>query len=87
MSHRIYIHYHLMSIPSNWVPHLQDDQIDEQFSSNVWCKFYWILKHSNMLVDLPQITTAVNTALLHLKNLEANPDQLYDSLSSQYTAV
>jgi hypothetical protein len=76
-----------MSIPSNWVPHLQDDQIDEQFSSNVWCKFYWILKHSNMLVDLPQITTAVNTALLHLKNLEANPDQLYDSLSSQYTAV
>jgi len=64
----------------------RDDQIDDQFSTNIWCKFYWILKHSNMVVDLPQITTAVNAALLHLKSLESKPAQYYDSLSHSYTA-
>lgn len=39
---------------------MQDDQIDLQFSSNIYCKFYWILKHSNMLVDPEAVSAAVH---------------------------
>ncbi len=64
---------------------MQDDQIDEQFSINIWCKFYWILKHSNLVIDLPQLTTAVNSALLHLRSLQSEPEQFFDSPSRTYT--
>ena len=55
---------------------MQDDEIDEQFSINVWCKFYWILKHSNMHLNLEQITAAVDSAVLNLESIRRDPQSL-----------
>lgn len=63
----------------------QDDQIDFQFSSNIWCKFYWILKHSNMVVDPSDLTVAVGAAVKHIKALKDGVYPMDAGLSHRFT--
>ena len=64
--------------------HVQDNDIDFQFSSNIWCKFYWILKHSNMVVHPAHISAAVKTALRHMNGLKERPEPLDITLSQRF---
>lgn len=65
---------------------VQDDEIDEQFSINIWCKFYWILKHSNMVLNVDQIVEAVGVALANLQGIAQDPD-IFSSASHRFSVT
>lgn len=64
---------------------VQNEETDWQFSIHIWCKFYWVLKHANMLVDPVHITEAVELALKHVVEVTKDLVALDNSRDRRFT--